>query len=443
MEDSRKVRDRSGFTLVELVVVIAILGILAGVGYAGYSGYVEYAQKGADRKLVGEIQNAVSLAVQTDESAPLTEGEDAVAIGTIFISHPDTNIPSSVYDSSGILESALTDTYGSDYMNALKLKYDGWHTSGAGASGFITEDGDRYLNAQQMMDTLYGFADSIFTHCADGYATYGQGNAQVFNLFISCLNGEDGKIDDILKQAGVDGGIQGANQKNMRNAAIWALADYISEDREGTKKAMTDLNALEFNANSMISKLLGQMLDPNNNVDDMLSEAVRQSINSYVSLNMLVAYLSAKDPDIATDFNATMAKLGTVTPEKDYSGRGRYFLFNLAELINDAESDIKKKLDESPELQSWYDKYYEGGENSQANKDIDAYIDIASNISGLQDKYNTEGSLDDEESMKYFTGEDFVNEISRMTGESSGIMITAKSDGSCVVDPIDASPMKK
>lgn len=57
-----KLRDKAGFTLVELVVVIAIIGILAGIGTVGYGGYVKKANEAADQQLLGEVNTAFAAA---------------------------------------------------------------------------------------------------------------------------------------------------------------------------------------------------------------------------------------------------------------------------------------------------------------------------------------------------------------------------------------------
>lgn len=62
-EQVRKtLRDKAGFTLVELIVVIAILGILAGIGTVGYSGYVKKANQAADNMLLGAVNTSFAAA---------------------------------------------------------------------------------------------------------------------------------------------------------------------------------------------------------------------------------------------------------------------------------------------------------------------------------------------------------------------------------------------
>lgn len=92
-------RNKAGFTLVELIVVIAILGILAGIGTVGYSGYVKKAHQAADETLLAAVNRAFAAACieggnqwPANAEAKLTEGEKKIQFvksdidteGTVF-----------------------------------------------------------------------------------------------------------------------------------------------------------------------------------------------------------------------------------------------------------------------------------------------------------------------------------------------------------------------
>jgi len=88
-------RNHDGFTLVELIVVIAIMAILAGVGTVGYGGYIKAANKGADKKLVGDIMRAIetgtnSYAFVSDDSFKM--GSLAFPVGFVALSTEGTKI---------------------------------------------------------------------------------------------------------------------------------------------------------------------------------------------------------------------------------------------------------------------------------------------------------------------------------------------------------------
>ena len=51
----KNLRNRKGFTIVELVIVIAVIAILAGVMIPTFSGIIETAHRSADTQLVAQI----------------------------------------------------------------------------------------------------------------------------------------------------------------------------------------------------------------------------------------------------------------------------------------------------------------------------------------------------------------------------------------------------
>ena len=60
-EKIRKLKDRKGFTLVELIVVLVILAILAALLIPALTGYIDKANK---EKVVAETRS-VAMAAQT------------------------------------------------------------------------------------------------------------------------------------------------------------------------------------------------------------------------------------------------------------------------------------------------------------------------------------------------------------------------------------------
>lgn len=55
----KKLAEKAGFTLVELIVVIAILGILAGIAVPMYTGYIKRAN---DAKVLSELSGVLTTA---------------------------------------------------------------------------------------------------------------------------------------------------------------------------------------------------------------------------------------------------------------------------------------------------------------------------------------------------------------------------------------------
>ncbi|WP_207753540.1 type II secretion system protein [Sporosalibacterium faouarense] len=60
---NKKIRNRKGFTLIELIVVIAILGILAAIAVPRLSGSTKKAEESADQASIRTMDSMISIAI--------------------------------------------------------------------------------------------------------------------------------------------------------------------------------------------------------------------------------------------------------------------------------------------------------------------------------------------------------------------------------------------
>lgn len=212
-----KKQSNGGFTLVELIVVIAILAILAGIAVPAYSGYVEKANKQADISLASEVEQALMLA---HYSGKLNEG------ATVVI-HYDAAVECN--DESA--EEAMIASFGSNYAETLRLKYDGWEAGPAGDievmenvknSNFKREEMDSLLTQVQIV--VNAFSDYV----ADGEYSVDE-NSETYKYLQ--MGGYDGKA------------ITSENAQAVGNAMVFGVAEQISNALKTEEDKQAFVNA--------------------------------------------------------------------------------------------------------------------------------------------------------------------------------------------------------
>ncbi|SDK52490.1 type II secretion system protein [Natronincola ferrireducens] len=71
---TKRMKNRKGFTLIELIVVIAILGILALIAVPRLMGFTERAKESADAGNARTLYNAITIALADNNDIELTNG---------------------------------------------------------------------------------------------------------------------------------------------------------------------------------------------------------------------------------------------------------------------------------------------------------------------------------------------------------------------------------
>jgi prepilin-type N-terminal cleavage/methylation domain-containing protein len=80
---NKKVKNRKGFTLIELIIVVAILGAIAAIAVPSYQGYQKDAKINTNKANLATIQNAVWVFQADNGYLPddHTDIEDAKYLG--------------------------------------------------------------------------------------------------------------------------------------------------------------------------------------------------------------------------------------------------------------------------------------------------------------------------------------------------------------------------
>jgi len=133
----RRLRDRAGFTLIEIMVVIVILGLLAALVVPKLIGRTEEAKKTQSRVQIKNLENALQLFKLDNGFYPGTDqGLEAL------VRVPEAGRIPKNYRKGGYLDRVPKDPWGNAYVYVSPGTHGEYDISSYGADGVAGGDGE-------------------------------------------------------------------------------------------------------------------------------------------------------------------------------------------------------------------------------------------------------------------------------------------------------------
>ena len=148
-EKIRKLKDRKGFTLIELIVVLVILAILAALLIPALTGYID---KANEEKVIAECRMAV-MAVQTE--ATTIYGKDGKVTPASFTADEKATVRS-LAEVSGHWKATVDE---SGKVTALIYENTNWHVEYTAATG---SDAAKFYNVKQQAQSTELANDDLY-----------------------------------------------------------------------------------------------------------------------------------------------------------------------------------------------------------------------------------------------------------------------------------------